>query len=74
MPFHTEDVGQSLVPQGGGQAVSRDDLDQNVGAWKKFLQRLRQDPALQQTLLMTGANLFRTPGFGQSQRDVKNPY
>jgi hypothetical protein len=41
-----------------------------VSKWRQFLQRLRADPALQQTMLLVGAGLLRTPKPGQGAGDV----
>lgn len=41
-----------------------------IGLWKKFQQRMEQDPNLRMALLSTGINLLRTPQPGQTGFDV----
>lgn len=56
--------------QGGQQAAppkSPEELQQRVGLWKQFLEKLRTDPALQDSLMRFGTTLMQPIQPGQSE-------
>lgn len=62
-------IGQVVMPQAEQTGLNQtppkspEELQQRVGAWQNFIQKMQTDPILQNAMLMTGAQMLAGPQF-----------